>query len=234
MPALLLPVVRELLGRQAPFEERARVDARAPNAAGRTRGRRPRLAARAEEVIEADLEDLRRRRVARDVAAELAVPPLWLARTTIASAFQRTIAVRRCSIARSPGNGVCASSGIVLTYGVTIEGSQRTPRRRACASRASNRKRARASPCAAISASSASHHSAVSAGSRSAPASPRTAPMWRASERSVMQGDDAMPLRARAGSLEPLTAPVRCPACRARSRCPSSRRAGSRRSRCPR
>ena len=63
-----------------------------------------------------------------------AEPPLSarLARITIASAFQRISAARRCSIARSPGNGGCSSSAIVLTYGVISDGCQCTPRRRAC------------------------------------------------------------------------------------------------------
>src|SRR3954465_3078160 len=62
-----------------------------------------------------------------------AEPPLstWFARITIASAFQRISAARRCSIERSPGNGGCASSGMLLTYGVVIDGSQLTPVRRA-------------------------------------------------------------------------------------------------------
>ena len=46
------------------------------------------------------------------MAAELAVG--LLARITMASAFQRMIAVMRSSIARSPGNGGCFSSGMVL------------------------------------------------------------------------------------------------------------------------
>ena len=56
-------------------------------------------------------------RVARDVAAELA-EACWLARTTIASAFQRMIELMRRSIARSPGYCGLAIGGIVLTYAV--------------------------------------------------------------------------------------------------------------------
>src|SRR3954452_24831613 len=117
-----------------------------------------------------------------------AEPPLSarLARITIASAFQRINAARRCSIARSPGKGGWSSSAIVLTYGVTIDGCQCTWRRRAWASRASRRKRARAGPCARITASSASHHSAVSAGSRSMPARSRAITRPRCKERSVI------------------------------------------------
>jgi hypothetical protein len=38
-----------------------------------------------------------------------------LARTTIASAFQRISEARRSSIARSPGNTGCASTAMVFT-----------------------------------------------------------------------------------------------------------------------
>jgi len=68
-----LPIVRELRFGQAPLEKCARVDT----------GRRVRLkedeigaalvVAAVEEVVEADLEDLRCRRIARDVTAELAI-----------------------------------------------------------------------------------------------------------------------------------------------------------------
>jgi hypothetical protein len=37
-----------------------------------------------------------------------------LARTTMASAFQRMIEARRCSMVKSPGNGGCSCGQIVL------------------------------------------------------------------------------------------------------------------------
>lgn len=54
-------------------------------------------------------------------------PSAWFALTTIASAFQRISAASRSSIARSPGKGGCAATGIVLTQGVPIGGVQPTP-----------------------------------------------------------------------------------------------------------
>ncbi|CAB5069169.1 unannotated protein [freshwater metagenome] len=48
----------------------------------------------------------------------------WLARTTIAAAFQRTYARMRRSMCSSPGNHGSYSAGIVLTYGVeTVAGN---------------------------------------------------------------------------------------------------------------
>ena len=129
-----------------------------------------RVVARAEEMVEADLEQVGRRRVARDVAAELGRARSRLARTTIASAFQRISAARRCSIARSPGNGGCSSSAMR----VDVRRDQRrrpvdaAARARARAARRAGSARA-PGRARATSASSASRHSAVSAGSRSAP-----------------------------------------------------------------
>ncbi len=56
----------------------------------------------------------------------------WLARTTIASAFQRTIAMSRFSMSRLPGNGACSASEIVLRYGVLATPGNGTRRVRAC------------------------------------------------------------------------------------------------------
>jgi hypothetical protein len=63
-------------------------------------------------MVEADLEEIRGRGVARDVAAQLA--DSRFARTTIASAFQRTSAEMRDSISRLPWYGGCSASGMVL------------------------------------------------------------------------------------------------------------------------
>jgi hypothetical protein len=97
LAAGLAPVVVELLLGEPSLEEGARVHAR----------RRVRLEiddvarlARAEEVVEADLEEIGRRRIARDVPAELT--DARFARTTIASAFQRTSDEMRDSISRLP------------------------------------------------------------------------------------------------------------------------------------
>ena len=73
LPADFLPVVRQILFAQPALEERACIHAR-----GRMRLEEHEIAAvgmihAAKEMIEATLEDLGRRRVAADVAAELAV-----------------------------------------------------------------------------------------------------------------------------------------------------------------
>ncbi len=56
-------------------------------------------------------------RVAAEAKLERCPPTLvcLLARTTIAIAFQRVYAWIRCSMARSPGNFTCFSTGMVLT-----------------------------------------------------------------------------------------------------------------------
>ena len=142
---------------------------------GAGRGAGARVVAGPEEVVEADLEQIGCRRIARDVPAELGrAAALDAVRAhhhrQRVPAHQRGEALLHREVARK---GRLRLERDLLTYGVTIDGSQFTPARRACASSASNMKRARSGPCAAISASSASHHSAVSAGSRSSAASLR-------------------------------------------------------------
>src|SRR5512145_692227 len=89
------------------------------------------------------------------------------ARTTIASAFQRTSAPRRASRSRLPGKGACAASEIVFRYGVFSTCGSGTRRLRACCSSCLSTNVARSGPPAAITASSASSHSCVSCGSPS-------------------------------------------------------------------
>ena len=66
-----------------------------------------------------------------------------LARTTIASAFQRTSAEMRASISRLPGNCGCSASAIVFAYGVFSTGGSGTRRARAWSSSLRRRKVAR-------------------------------------------------------------------------------------------
>jgi hypothetical protein len=100
-----------------------------------------------------------------------------LARTTLASAFQRTMAMRRCSTSRLPGNCGCPASGMVLQYGVLNTGGSFTRRERACSRSLRRRKVARSAPSASISASKASSHSRISVGSRSLGATRQKAPV---------------------------------------------------------
>ncbi len=97
-------------------------------------------------------------------------PPIpgsrWLARVTIAIAFQRTMRRMRFSISSSPGNGGSCSGEIVLMYGVWIASIPR------CCMRARlrtlrRRNLARSGPAVASTRSSDSIHSAVSWGSAS-------------------------------------------------------------------
>jgi hypothetical protein len=108
--ARLTAIVIEVRFGKPSFEIGARVDA----------GRRMRLEVdevarrpRAEEMIEADLEEIRGRSIA--AMCPPSSPDSRFARTTIASAFQRTSAEMRDSISRLPGYGGCSASGIVLT-----------------------------------------------------------------------------------------------------------------------
>src|SRR6185312_4157992 len=92
-------------------------------------------------------------------------PLARFARTTIASAFQRTSAEMRASISRFPWYGGCSASPMVFTYGVASTWGSGTRRARACCSSRRSRKVARSGPSASINASSASTHSRVSSGS---------------------------------------------------------------------
>src|SRR6185295_12399004 len=94
-------------------------------------------------------------------------PDRLFARATIASAFQRMMAERRCSISRLPGNCGCCSSATVFLYGVLSTGGMRTRRVRAWSRSLRKMKVARSGPSLASRASKPSSHSRVSTGSRS-------------------------------------------------------------------
>ena len=135
-------------------------------------------------MVEADLEEVRGRGVARDVAAQLAARAIGAHHhRERVPAHQRREARLDLEVALV---GRLLASGMVLTYGVASTCGSGTRRVRACCSSRRSRKVARSGPSAAISASSASIHSRVSSGSMSAMPSARTAPMCRARDRSVM------------------------------------------------
>ncbi len=90
-----------------------------------------------------------------------------LARTTIATAFQRMNARIRFSTSSSPGYQGCASRGIVLMYGVETVGEVSTLSSVARSARRPMRYSARLRPRCSDTAVNASSHSAVSVGSMS-------------------------------------------------------------------
>ena len=146
--AQLAAEVLELLVRQAPFEERARVDAGRGVALEVDDVAVAVVVLAAEEVVEPDFVQRRRRGVGRDVAADAVRRRGW-PRTTIAIAFQRTRLLMRRSISWLPGSGVCSSARIVLTYGVSARERQADAGRRArdAAATTSRRCTRSRSPC---------------------------------------------------------------------------------------
>src|SRR3989344_2093433 len=98
-------------------------------------------------------------------------PYAWFARTTMASAFQRTMEATRSSMAKSPGNTGWSCTATVFTYGVFRSGCQPIRCARATRTSSCSMCRARSGPSVATRARKASRHSAVSWGSVSARAS---------------------------------------------------------------
>ena len=164
----LAPIVVELLGGQPPFEEGARVNARRRMRleVDQVTARVGRIAAGAEEVVEADLEEIRRRCVARDMAAELGDSPGWRARPSRARSSARSpraAARSRGCRGTAPVPPARSCSGTAYSAPAAMA---RAACARAAATASAERSRA-AGPSAAISASSASIHSRVSCGSPS-------------------------------------------------------------------
>ena len=149
----------------------------------------------AEEVVEADLEERRAAR-RRSRCARRCRRTRWLARTTMAMAFQRMRLLMRRSISRSPGYGGCSSAGMVLTYGVLAVNGRATPWREPVLDQPRRADSGRAAdPRCCSTASNDSIQALVSAGSLSA--------RWKASMRRVYHsGPSAERAGTRRQSLE--------------------------------
>ncbi len=131
--------------RDAPFEKGARVDAGRAVTLEEDDVAAEVFRRRAEEVIEADVVERRRRCERRDVAAEFANCLCWRARPSPSRSSARSgadaLRARDC-----PGYGGCFSTGIVLTYGVSRPSDTCAPPRCASSTSSSSNPRARSGP----------------------------------------------------------------------------------------
>ena len=108
MVAQFVTEIQQMLFVQAPFQKRARIDARRGMSLVINQIARLVAVAAAEEVVEADFADASRARRTSRCGRRYSASYL-LARTTIAAAFQRIRLLMRRSSARSPGYGTSSS-----------------------------------------------------------------------------------------------------------------------------
>ena len=129
---------------QAAEHERARVDAGGGMALEEDEVAAVLVGRRVPEMIEADVVERRRRREARDVAADVGVLVRAHAPSPSRSSARTSGCGARCS--GSPGNARLRVGGIVLMYAVFAENGRYAPRLARLSIRCSIRKCARSGP----------------------------------------------------------------------------------------